>query len=93
MAEASPSYAARIEIQKVDIGAKGGPNAAKQSIGNGVTVLTGSGLALHINSPINNVVRLNDAQVAGLLGYIGLLNEGIDTSAVETAISTLVAAS
>ena len=92
MAEAAPQYAIRVEIEKVSRGNRGGPNSAKQVVGGGATIVSATG-SISIEQPINNILELNDAQVAGLLGYIGLLNEGIDTSAVETAISTLVAAS
>jgi hypothetical protein len=91
MPEAAPQYAVRIMIEKVSRGNKGGPNAIRQSVGNGITI-TDTG-AVNVENPSNTVVEINDAQVTGLWGYIGLLKEGIDTSAVETAIGTLVAAS
>jgi hypothetical protein len=92
MAEAAPQYAIRIEIEKVSRGNVGGPNSIKQSVGNGITICTSTG-AVNVEQCTNTVIEINDAQVTGLYGYIGLLKMGIDTSAIETAVATLVAAS
>jgi len=92
MAEAAPQYAVRITTEKVSRGNSSGANAIKQSVGNGITILSATS-AVNVESETNTVVEINDSQVAGLFGYIGLLKEGIDTSAIETAVATLVAAS
>lgn len=92
MAESAPLYNIRIDMDRVSRGTVENQNAPMQSVGNGITILTGSG-ALNVESPIRSNIEVNDAQVTGLLGYLGLLNAGIDTSAIETAIATLVAAS
>ena len=92
MAEAAPQYSVRITLEKISRGNIENLNAPLQSVGNGVTILTSSG-ALNLNSPTQCNVEINDAQVTGLLGYLGLLNASIDTSAIETAVATLVAAS
>jgi hypothetical protein len=91
MAEAAPQYAIRIEITKVSRGNQDGPNVIKQSVGNGVTI-TSAANAVNVESPTNTIVELNDSQVTGLFGYIGLLKAGIDTSAIETEVATVVAA-
>jgi hypothetical protein len=92
MAESAPLYNIRIEIEKNSRGVNGGPNEIKQSVGNGITITSATG-AVNVESPTNTVVEVNDSQVTGLFGYIGLLKSGIDTSAIETAVATLVAAS
>ena len=92
MAEAAPQYSARITIEKVSRGNIESQNYPMQSVGNGITIMSASG-AVNLDSPTQANVEINDAQVTGLMGYIGLLNAGIDTSAIETAVATLVAAS
>lgn len=95
MAEAAPQYAIRVEIEKVSRGNRGGPNSIKQKVGtgsNGATIVSATG-SISVDQPTNNILELNDAQVAGLFGYIGLLDGGIDTSTIETAVASLVAAS
>jgi len=92
MAEAAPQYSVRVTLEKVSRGNLENTNAPMQKTGAGTTIMTSSG-AVNLESPSQCNVEINDAQVAGLLGYLGLLNVGIDTSAVETAIATLVAAS
>jgi len=92
MAEAAPTTAIRVEIEKTSRGSSDGPNAPMQVVGGGAVILTGS-QALNVECPINANIELNDQQVVGLLQYLGLLNAGIDTSAIETALTTLVAAS
>lgn len=88
----TPVRTIRVEISNVSRGHKGGPNSAKQVVGGGATITTATG-SISVESPINNTLELSDAQVAGLLGYIGLLEAAIDTAAIETAVATLVAAS
>ena len=88
----TPSTAIRVEIEKTARGSSDGPNAPLQVTGGGVVILTGS-QALNMEAPINCNIELSDAQVTGLLQYLGLLNAGIDTAAIETALTTLVAAS
>lgn len=73
-------------------GTKDGPNQIKQLVGGGITITTATG-AVSVESPTNTIIEINDAQVTGLFGYLGLLQAGIDTSAIETAVATLVAAS
>jgi hypothetical protein len=92
MAEAAPKYSVLIQITKESRGNLGGGNKIKQSVGNGITILSATG-AVNVEVPTNTHVEINDSQVTGLYGYIGLLAEGIDTSAIETAVATLVAAS
>jgi len=92
MAESAPLYNLRIEIERYSRGNDGGPNEINQSVGNGITITSATG-AVSVESPTNTVVEINDSQVTGLFGYIGLLKAGIDTSAIETAVATLVAAS
>ncbi len=95
MSEAAASYAIRVTIEKISRGNRGGPNSAKQVVGtgaNGATITSATG-SISIEQPVNNCLEVNDAQVTGLLGYIGLLDGRIDTSAIETAVATLVAAS
>lgn len=92
MSEAAAQYSVRISLRKVSRGNLENLNAPMQSVANGVTIMTSSG-ALNLDSPSDANVEINDSQVAGVLGYIGLLNAGIDTSAIETAVATLVAAS
>ncbi len=87
MSEAAPIGAVRVTVSKVDIGALEGGNRITQLVGGGVT------FPLNFESPLENVLQLNNNQIAGLFGYIGLLNAGIDTTAIETAVATLVAAS
>jgi len=88
----TPVRTIRVEIANVSRGHKGGPNGAKQVVGGGVTITTATG-SISVEQSINNSLEVSDAQVTGLLGYIGLLDAGIDTGAIETAIATLVAAS
>lgn len=92
MAEAAPQYALRVGIKRVSTGNSSGPNTIKQVVGGGATICSSTG-ALDVNSETETVVMINDSQVAGLFGYLGLLKESIDTSAIETAVATLVAAS
>lgn len=92
MAESAPLYNLRIEIENQSRGTQGGSNSIKQSVGNGITIMASSG-AMNVDAPSVTVVELNNSQVAGLFGYIGLLHEGIDTSAIETEVATIVAAS
>lgn len=92
MAESAPLYNLRISIERHSRGTMGGLNSIKQSVGNGVTIMTGTG-AVNVESPSQTDLEINDAQVTGLYGYLGLLKAGIDTSAIETAVATLVAAS
>jgi hypothetical protein len=94
MAEGTIQYGLRIELKRVELGAKGGPNSIKQQAGtgaNGATIMTAVN-ALDINSPSQTDVEINDAQFAGLCGYIGLIGAGVDTSGIETDIATDVAA-
>ena len=88
----TPTHTIRVEIANCSRGHKGGPNAAQQVVGGGATITSATG-SISIEHEINNTLEVSDAQVTGLLGYIGLLNAGIDTAAIETAIATLVAAS
>jgi len=91
----TPTQTIRVEIAKCSRGHKGGPNSAKQVVGtgsNGATITSATG-SISIEQEINNTLELSDAQVVGLLGYIGLLDGGIDTGAIETAVAALVAAS
>ena len=92
MAESAPLYNITLTIEKYSRGMQENLNTPQQVVGGGATILTSTG-ALNVESPIQANIEINDAQVTGLLGYIGLLNAGIDTSAIETAIATLVAAS
>jgi hypothetical protein len=92
MAEAAPSYNIMLTIEKHSRGMQENTNTPQQVVGSGITILTGVG-ALNVESPIQCNIEINDAQVTGLLGYLGLLNAGIDTSAIETAVAILVAAS
>jgi hypothetical protein len=85
-------YGVRVEMYKSSQGCQENTNAAMQSVGNGITILTSVG-ALTIESPIVSDVIMTDAQLAGVLGYIGLLNAGINTAAIETAVATLVGSS
>jgi hypothetical protein len=94
MPEATQNFAARLEICKVDFGAVGGPNTIKQVTGtgsNGATIVSATG-SLSIEQPINMVLKMNIAQLTGLFGYIGLINGGVDTSAIESAVASAVAA-
>lgn len=87
MAEAAPTYGVRVQLQLQSRGTQEGTNRVQQVVGGGITI------PLTLDSPLENVIEINQAQLAGLFGYIGLLDANIDTSAVETAIATLVAAS
>ena len=88
----TPIYNLRIDTQKLSRGTMGGSNSIKQSVGNGITIMSSSG-ALNADAPTCTDIELSNAQLIGLYGYIGLLKEGIDTAAIETAVATLVAAS
>jgi hypothetical protein len=92
MSEAAPQYSIRVTIEKISRGNMESTNYPLQSVGNGITIMSASG-AVNVESPMAANIEINDSQVTGLLGYIGLLNATIDTSAIETAIATLVAAS
>jgi len=88
----TPTHTILVDIANCSRGHKGGPNSAKQVVGGGATITSATG-SISVEQPISNTLELSDAQITGLLGYIGLLNEGIDTAAIETAVATLVAAS
>jgi len=87
MAEANPLRWLRITVARVDMGSQEGTNRIQQVVGGGTTI------PLNCESPLENVIALNDSQIAGLFGYIGLMDAGIDTTAIESAISTIVSAS
>jgi hypothetical protein len=94
MAEGTIQYGLRVTLERVEMGAKGGPNEVKQQAGtgaNGLTIMSAVS-ALDINSPSNTVIQINDAQFIGLCGYLGLIKAGVDTSGIETDIATDVAA-
>ena len=83
----TPICCIRVEIAKCSRGNVENVGVVNQVVGGGVTNI------LTIEQPLTNNLELSASQVTGFLGYIGLLNAGIDTAAIETAIATLVAAS
>lgn len=87
MAEAAPNYAIQVDIKKVSTGNHGGSSQIRFVVG-------GADFApKNVESPTVTTLAINDAQLLGLHGYIAMIKAGIDTAAVETAITTLVAAS
>jgi len=89
MAEAAANHAIRVRIEKIDGGSFGGPNSIKQIVGTGSNGATGPN---NIESPTNTDLKINDAQLVGLVGYIGLIKAGVDTSSLETSIASAVLA-
>lgn len=58
----------------------------------GLTVTTATivkGVTKPEGTPLSVVINASSAQIQGVMGYLGLIKAGSDTSTVETAITAL----